>query len=237
MYRRLYLASCVLIVLTSLLHAPIVSALPYTDIDVDTAHEMITSGAYPNLVVLDVRAREEFDTGHIRKALLIPHTELEQRIEELAEHKNHEIIAYCLKGGRSAIACGILDTYNFTKVYNMLGGIEAWIEKDYPITTSYLTEIFFNVTPNPATAGQTIVIKGILIDQFSGPIANDTVKLYYRAHPTKWHFARSLITNDHGIFVTQGKPQKPGIYQLCVYYPGCAAYDPSYKFTVLIVQP
>jgi rhodanese-related sulfurtransferase len=231
------MASCVLLVLTSLIQAAIVSALPYTDIDVDTAHQMITSGAYPNLVVLDVRTLEEFDTGHIRKALLIPHTELEHRIEELAEHKHHEIIVYCLRGSRSAIACGILDTHEFTKVYNMLGGIEAWIGKGYPTTTSYLTEIFFNITPNPATAGQTITIKGILTDQFSSPLANDTVKLYYRARSTKWHFASSFTTNDYGIFVTSGKPQKLGIYQLCVYYPGCAVYELSYKCAVLIVQP
>lgn len=237
MYRRLSLASCVFLVLTSLLQPPIANALPYTDIDVDTAYQMITSGAYPNLVVLDVRARGEFDTGHIRKAVLIPHTELEQRIGELDEHKNHEIIVYCFRGSRSAIACNTLDIHGFNKVYNMLGGIEAWTGKGYPVTTSYLTETFFNINPNPATAGQTIVLKGILIDQFSNPIANETIKLYYRSRFSKWRFAKLLTTNAHGIFVANGKPQKSGIYQLCVYYPGRIAYEPSYKFAVLIVQP
>ena len=101
-------------------------ALPYTDINVETAYNMITNGSYPDLVILDVRRQDEYDTGHIIHAVLIPHTELDERIDELASHKNHEIIVYCKTGVRSVIASEILDSHNFTKVYNMLGGITAW---------------------------------------------------------------------------------------------------------------
>ena len=58
-------------------------ALPYTDIDVDTAYDMIMSGLYPDLVILDVRTQSEFYTGHLYDAILIPYTELEDRIGEL----------------------------------------------------------------------------------------------------------------------------------------------------------
>jgi len=236
MYRRLSLASFVLLVLSSLVLAPIVNALPHTDIDVDTAYQMITSGSYPNLVVLDVRTREEFDTGHIRKALLIPYTELEQRIMELAEHKNHEIIVYCFKGSRSEIACGILDSHGFTKVYNMLGGIDAWKVKGYPVATSYLTEIFFNISPNPAKMGQSVFLRGILVDQFSSPVRNETVEIYYRKGSGLWRFAANLTTNAYGIFAAAGKMRESGVYTLCTYYAGCATYEMSYEFAILIVQ-
>lgn len=113
----------------------IVTALSYADIDVNTAYEMITSGVYPDLVILDVRTQAEFKGRHLQDAILIPYTELEERIGELAEHKDHEIIVYCKSGYRSAIACGILDTYSFTKVYNMLGGITGWIAAGYPVLT------------------------------------------------------------------------------------------------------
>jgi len=235
-YKRILVVSCLFVVLTSLLSAPTVNALPYTDITAETAYQMITSGAYPNLVILDVRTREEFDTGHIRKAILIPHTELEQRIDELAEHKDHEIIVYCRLGGRSATASGILDAHNFSKVYNMLGGIEAWKAQGYPVTTSYLTYIFLSLTPNPAKTGQTIFLRGILIDQFSNPVANETVKLYYRNSPSLWYFALALKTNKYGIFVAAGSVQKSGLYQICAYYPGSLAYEASYEFAILIVQ-
>jgi parallel beta-helix repeat protein len=103
------------------------------DIDVDTAYNVITSGLYPNLVVLDVRTQDEYDSGHIYGAVWIPVSELEARIGELVGHKNREILVYCRSGVRSVTACGILDSHGFTKVYNMLGGILAWQSAGYPV--------------------------------------------------------------------------------------------------------
>jgi rhodanese-related sulfurtransferase len=102
-----------------------VGASPYTNVDVDTAYNMITNGSYPDLIVLDVRTKSEYDSGHIFGTTWIPVAELESRIGELATHKEHEIIVYCLSGGRSVTASNILDSNNFTKVYNMLEGITA----------------------------------------------------------------------------------------------------------------
>jgi len=116
-----------------LLELQIAYASPYASIDVDTAYNMITNGSYPDLVVLDVRTQSEYDSGHVYGAVWIPHTELEARINELAGHENHEIIVYCKAGGRSATASGILDFYNFTKVHNMLGGMDAWQSAGYPV--------------------------------------------------------------------------------------------------------
>lgn len=122
------------------------NASPYTNVDVTTAHNMITNGSYPDLVVLDVRTKSEYDTGHIYGTGWIPVAELESRIDELEGHENHEIIVYCASGGRSATASGILDSYNFTKVYNMLGGITAWQSADYPVWISTVHNL--NTTVN-----------------------------------------------------------------------------------------
>ena len=109
-------------------------ASAYTDIDVDTAYSMINNDTfYPNLVVLDVRTQGEYDTNHICDAILIPHTELPSRISELEPFKDTESIVYCALGSRSATASGILDSNGFTKVFNMLGGITAWISEDYEV--------------------------------------------------------------------------------------------------------
>lgn len=129
-----------------LLGLQIVYASPYTNIGVATAYNMITNGSYPNLVVLDVRTQGEYDSGHMYGAVWIPHTELEARIGELAGHEDHEIIVYCLSGGRSVTASGILDSHGFTKVYNMLGGISAWKSAGYPvwIATVHNVDTTFN---------------------------------------------------------------------------------------------
>ena len=70
-------------------------ALPYVNIDVNTAFSMITNGSFSDLLVLDVRTKGEYDSGHIYRAIWIPHTELKARIEELAGHEDDEIIVYC----------------------------------------------------------------------------------------------------------------------------------------------
>ncbi len=106
---------------------------PYTSIDVVTANSMITNGTYPNLTILDVRTQSEYNEGHLENAVLIPVNELESRVDEILQYRDSEIIVYCKAGGRSAQASSILDSNNFTKVFNVLGGITAWESAGYPI--------------------------------------------------------------------------------------------------------
>jgi len=94
---------------------------------------MITNGSFPDLLILDVRTLSEYDSGHIYGSVWIPHTELDARISELAGYEDHDIIVYCRSGVRSVTASGILDSYNFTTVHNMLGGILAWQSAGYPV--------------------------------------------------------------------------------------------------------
>jgi len=105
----------------------------YTSIDVATANDMITGGSYTNLTILDVRTQSEYNEGHLENAVLIPLSELESRIDEILPYRDTEIIVYCKVGGRSAEASSILDSYNFTKVFNVQGGITAWESAGYPI--------------------------------------------------------------------------------------------------------
>lgn len=119
--------------LIGLLELQLAYVSPYTDVDVATAYNMIMNGSYPNLIILDVRTQGEYDSGHIRGAVLIPNTELDARIGELAGYENLEIIVYCRSGARSMAASVILDSYNLTKVYNMVGGILAWQDAGYPL--------------------------------------------------------------------------------------------------------
>jgi rhodanese-related sulfurtransferase len=108
----------------------------FQNITVDVAYHMIKHDS-PAPVILDVRNQSEYDMGHLYGAVLIPVYQLEARIGELAGNEDHKIIVYCYGGHRSPIACGILVEHNFTKVYNMLGGILAWIQAGYPIYTTY----------------------------------------------------------------------------------------------------
>ena len=80
-----------------------------------------------NILLLDVRTATEFDgpLSHIAGAVLLPVQELEQRIDELNEHKEKEIIVICRSGNRSQTGTHILISHGFNAV-NMLGGMKAW---------------------------------------------------------------------------------------------------------------
>jgi len=91
-------------------------------------YEIITDNE--DYVILDVRTQDEYNEGHLDKALLIPVDELEGRIDEL--DKNNPIIVYCRSGARSNRAANILIENGFSEVYDM-GGILDWQEEGFPI--------------------------------------------------------------------------------------------------------
>ncbi len=85
----------------------------------------------PEVKILDVRSADEFNSGHLKNATLIPVSSLTARIAELASFKEKQILVYCHSGARSSAACGILQKNGFTNVVNLSGGISSWISKGY----------------------------------------------------------------------------------------------------------
>ena len=99
-------------------------------ITVEKVYEILNTQK-DNYVILDVRTKEEFDSGHLDSAVLIPVDDLEARYGGLAKSK--PIIVYCRSGRRSAKAAVILVNKGFSPVYDMTGGIDAWKNKGYPV--------------------------------------------------------------------------------------------------------
>ncbi len=78
-----------------------------------------------NYIILDVRTEEEYKEQHIKNAILIPHTEIEQRAEKELTDKNQLILVYCRSGNRSKTASKILAELGYTNVMEF-GGINSW---------------------------------------------------------------------------------------------------------------
>jgi len=74
---------------------------------------------------IDVRTNSEFLSGHIENSIHIPLQELENRLNEIDQIKQKNIIVYCRSGARSSNATSILLKNNF-KVQNLSGGILSW---------------------------------------------------------------------------------------------------------------
>ena len=78
-----------------------------------------------DIIILDVREKDEFDEGHIPNAILIPYTQIEQKAESVIPDKNKQILVYCRSGRRSKIASEALVKLGYTNV-NEFGGIIDW---------------------------------------------------------------------------------------------------------------
>jgi rhodanese-related sulfurtransferase len=81
--------------------------------------------------IIDVRTGGEYAQSHIKDAILTPLLVLPERLDEIKKGKS--VLVYCSNGNRSKIACEILSSKAYKHLFNMLGGIEAWIEKGYEI--------------------------------------------------------------------------------------------------------
>ncbi|SDF42749.1 molybdopterin-synthase adenylyltransferase MoeB [Terriglobus roseus] len=86
--------------------------------------------------ILDVREPHEVQIVSIG-AQLIPVGELEQRVGEIASHKNDEVLVHCRSGARSQKASLILKNAGFTNVKNVAGGILAWADRIDPSLPKY----------------------------------------------------------------------------------------------------
>ena len=117
----------------------------YTEIGVYTANDMITNGTYPSLIVLDVRLKSSYDYGHLENAINIPLSQLDSRIDELLPYNDTEIIVYCQTGGTSKTAAATLDSHNFTKVFNLSGGFNAWESAGYSIIPEFSSWIMLSL--------------------------------------------------------------------------------------------
>lgn len=83
--------------------------------------------------IVDVREADEFASGHLPEAKNIPAGKLVERISELEKFKDKPIILCCASGMRSGKASGELKKQGFEKLYNLEGGVDAWVGAGYPI--------------------------------------------------------------------------------------------------------
>ena len=68
------------------------------DVDSNGALQLIN---HKNAFILDVRQPDEYKSGHILNAQLIPLGNLETRIGELAKYKDKPVVVVCRSGNRS----------------------------------------------------------------------------------------------------------------------------------------
>jgi phage shock protein E len=92
-----------------------------------------TEQAQRRVVYVDVRRPDEFAAGHVVGAIHIPHTEMADRLHELEEYRDADVVLYCRTGRRSGIAEQILRQAGFDRLHNG-GGLSDLERQGIPTT-------------------------------------------------------------------------------------------------------
>lgn len=100
------------------------------EVDCAGALKMIN---HQEAVVLDVREPEEYKSGHLLNAKLIPLGKLRERLGEIERYRDKPIVVVCRSGNRSATACALLGRAGFAQAYNLAGGVTAWQKASLPL--------------------------------------------------------------------------------------------------------
>lgn len=93
-------------------------------------------GASPP-ALLDVRNPGEHAFAALPDSRLIPLGELADRIAELEDWRDRDVVVYCHHGIRSAHAIAFLRTQGFNRLTNLSGGIDRWSEEVDPALPRY----------------------------------------------------------------------------------------------------
>jgi len=100
-----------------------------TVINVDEVKKRMDAGEALHLV--DVREPDERAEYNIGGTFLSLGNIQVMQIDDIEDLKGEEVICYCRSGNRSMQACMMLETFGFTNVKNLEGGMNNWREK-YP---------------------------------------------------------------------------------------------------------
>ena len=100
---------------------------PFQTVNTMTAKELANAS---HNVIVDVRARSEWDAGHLKGAIHIPLPELADRMQELPT--DQPLVLHCQGGSRSMIAASLLQAHGVTDVTNLTGGYGAWVNAGLP---------------------------------------------------------------------------------------------------------
>jgi rhodanese-related sulfurtransferase len=133
---RLMSVLLVIALLIPVMSCSISRSAGFEDISVEECYTLIQENQEnPDFIILDVRTPSEYASGYIENAVNLDY--YEDGFEETLDtyDKNKTYLIYCRTANRTASVMNIMQRLEFTGVYNMRGGINAWTSAGYPVVT------------------------------------------------------------------------------------------------------
>ncbi|MGO9611808.1 MAG: rhodanese-like domain-containing protein [Dissulfurispiraceae bacterium] len=101
------------------------------EVSITEAKKMMDSGQ--KLIILDVREKDEYDSGHIPGAILMPRGFLEFKVQTIIPDKSATVIVYCMLDLRGPLATKTMNELGYKNTVNIAGGLKAWKDAGYPV--------------------------------------------------------------------------------------------------------
>lgn len=150
----------------------------FANISVAQANDTINAHARdPFFIVLDVRTPGEYTPKHIEGAINLNFNSTSTFQTDLNTlDKNKTYLIHCASGGRSGQAFVMMQNLHFAKVYNMLGGLNAWNSALFPTTALYAPKIGL-LSDSVVTFNSTAVLSSDTIYATITNYKNDTLRI------------------------------------------------------------
>jgi rhodanese-related sulfurtransferase len=102
------------------------------DLTPEALHARMEGGDTP--LVVDVRSRAEFTSGHVPGAVHVPFWAMLWRAGRLPVPRTDPVIVYCGHGPRARMAQSLLRLRGFTRVACLAGHMAGWRRAGFPVT-------------------------------------------------------------------------------------------------------
>ena len=93
-------------------------------VNLDTSEFVSRINRDDDAIIIDVRTRDEYASGHIDGAMNLDALSRNFLIEMIELDTSKSYYLYCRTGGRSENACVTLISAGFNQVYNLRGGLQ-----------------------------------------------------------------------------------------------------------------
>ena len=100
--------------------------------DGEDANHRLRTESY-DLVILDLREKDQFDAGHLPGALHLPRGQLELRVNSELPDPTVRIVTCCELGKISTLAAATLRELGYARAAALDGGMKLWREAGFPL--------------------------------------------------------------------------------------------------------
>jgi rhodanese-related sulfurtransferase len=98
-----------------------------------TAQQLVDLVNREDALVIDIRERKEYQTGHIVGAVNVPYASLASRVDELKKYQSRPLVVACKMGQHAGAAGTLLRKAGFENVARLTGGMAEWRNQNLPV--------------------------------------------------------------------------------------------------------